>query len=67
MREGKTIPKVYDPSQTEDRIYSEWMERGYFRGEVDRDREPFCIVIPPPNITGQLHMGMLLTIPYRIS
>ena len=60
MREGKTIPKVYDPSQTEDRIYSEWMERGYFRGEVDRDREPFCIVIPPPNITGQLHMGHAL-------
>ena len=43
MREGKTIPKVYDPSQTEDRIYSEWMERGYFRGEVDRDREPFAL------------------------
>jgi len=54
------IAKTYDPKQVEDRIYKEWMEKGYFRGEVDWSKKPFCIVIPPPNITGQLHMGHAL-------
>lgn len=60
MLEEKTIAKTYDPNQVEDRIYKEWMDRGYFKGEVNKDKEPFCIVIPPPNITGQLHMGHAL-------
>ncbi len=54
------IAKTYDPKQVEDRRYKEWMEKGYFRGEVDWSKKPFCIVIPPPNITGQLHMGHAL-------
>lgn len=56
----KLLDKTYDPSQVEDRIYRMWMEKGYFRAEVDWNREPFCIVIPPPNITGELHMGHAL-------
>lgn len=60
MKEKKTIAKTYDPELVEDRIYKDWMDRGYFKGEVDWDKEPFCIVIPPPNITGQLHMGHAL-------
>ncbi len=53
----KLLDKTYDPSQVEDRLYRMWMDKGYFRAEVDWNKEPFCIVIPPPNITGQLHMG----------
>ncbi len=60
MGEDRMIAKTYDPKQVEDRIYKEWMEKGYFRGEVDWSKKPFCIVIPPPNITGQLHMGHAL-------
>nr|PZN10540.1 MAG: valine--tRNA ligase [Caldicoprobacter oshimai] len=56
----KLLDKTYDPSQVEDRIYRMWMEKGHFRAEVDWNREPFCIVIPPPNITGELHMGHAL-------
>jgi len=60
MCQDKNIAKTYDPSKVEDRLYNIWMEKGYFRGEVDPEKEPFCIVIPPPNITGQLHMGHAL-------
>ncbi|HOQ38085.1 MAG TPA: valine--tRNA ligase [Acetivibrio sp.] len=56
----KNIAKTYDPKQVEDRLYSEWMEKGYFHAEIDKDKTPFTIVIPPPNITGQLHMGHAL-------
>ncbi|NMA65419.1 MAG: class I tRNA ligase family protein, partial [Clostridiaceae bacterium] len=49
------MDKTYDPQQVEDRLYNEWMEKGYFRAEVDENKEPFTIVIPPPNVTGQLH------------
>lgn len=56
----KNLEKVYDPSVVEDRLYKTWMERGYFHAEVDKSKEPFTIVIPPPNITGQLHMGHAL-------
>lgn len=51
------LPKVYDPSTTEDKWYKYWEEQGYFHQEVDESRPPFSIVIPPPNVTGQLHMG----------
>ncbi len=51
------LEKRYDPTAVEDKIYKNWMEKGYFRAEVDRNKEPFTIVMPPPNITGRLHMG----------
>ncbi len=57
---GKELAKTYDPHGLEDRIYQKWIDRKYFRAEVDRSRKPFTIVIPPPNITGQLHMGHAL-------
>jgi len=60
VEERKNIAKTYDPKQVEDRIYNEWMEKGYFRAEVEPEKEPFTIVIPPPNVTGQLHMGHAL-------
>ncbi|NDO18721.1 valine--tRNA ligase [Lachnospiraceae bacterium MD329] len=60
MEDAKNIAKTYAPSEFEDRIYNEWVEKGYFHAEADKDREPFTIVIPPPNVTGQLHMGHAL-------
>ncbi|NLK97191.1 MAG: valine--tRNA ligase [Epulopiscium sp.] len=54
------MEKVYDPSIVEDRLYQNWLDKKYFHAEVDRSRKPFTIVIPPPNITGQLHMGHAL-------
>ena len=60
MDENKNIAKTYDPSQVEDRLYKFWTENGYFHAEPDADQEPFTIVIPPPNVTGQLHMGHAL-------
>lgn len=54
------MEKVYDPSIVEDRLYQNWLNKKYFHAEVDRSKEPFTIVIPPPNITGQLHMGHAL-------
>ena len=59
------MEKTYNPRIVEDRIYAMWEEGGYFRADVDRDREPFCIVIPPPNVTGQLHMGHALDETYQ--
>ncbi len=56
----KQLDKVYDPSQVEDRLYHEWEEKGLFKAEVDPKKTPYTIVIPPPNITGQLHMGHAL-------
>ena len=54
------MQKNYNPKDFEDRLYAEWMERGYFRAERDPAKIPFTIVIPPPNITGQLHLGHAL-------
>ncbi len=54
------LAKTYDPSQMEGRLYEKWEKSGYFHAEVDRSRKPFTIVMPPPNITGQLHMGHAL-------
>lgn len=51
------LPKIYDPKSVEKKIYSMWLEGGYFKGEVDPGKEPFTIVMPPPNVTGQLHLG----------
>ena len=57
---AKELAKTYDPSQIEDRIYANWEEKGYFHAEVDPKKKPFTIMMPPPNITGQLHMGHAL-------
>ncbi|MBD5460130.1 MAG: valine--tRNA ligase [Lachnospiraceae bacterium] len=57
---SRELAKTYDPSGIEDRLYQKWMEKKYFHAEVDHSRQPFTIVIPPPNITGQLHMGHAL-------
>ena len=54
------MEKSYNPALFENEIYKEWEDKGYFRAEVDSEKLPFTIVIPPPNITGQLHMGHAL-------
>ena len=56
----KELAKTYDPKAIEDRTYAKWMGRKYFHAEVDRSKKPFTIVMPPPNITGKLHMGHAL-------
>ncbi|MBR0171537.1 MAG: class I tRNA ligase family protein, partial [Lachnospiraceae bacterium] len=53
----KELAKTYDPRGLEDRIYQKWEEKKYFHAEADESKKPFTIVIPPPNITGVLHMG----------
>ena len=53
----KELPKVYEPQEVEGRIYSSWEKNGCFQGRRDPARKPFTIVMPPPNVTGQLHMG----------
>lgn len=57
--------KTYDPKLVEDKWYAYWEEQGFFHAEVDESKEPFCIVIPPPNITGQLHLGHALDNTYQ--
>ena len=57
---SKELAKTYDPHGLEDRIYQKWLDKKYFHAEVDKSKKPFTIVIPPPNITGQLHMGHAL-------
>jgi len=57
---SKELAKTYEPQGLEERLYKKWEENGYFHSEVDYDRKPFTIVMPPPNITGQLHMGHAL-------
>ncbi|PHS35775.1 MAG: valine--tRNA ligase [Alkaliphilus sp.] len=56
----ENLPKNYDPKQFEDRIYKEWLEKEHFTANVNPDKEPYCIVLPPPNITGELHVGHAL-------
>ena len=57
MRE---LAKNFDPAAVEDRLYAMWMEKKYFHTKIDKSKKPYCIVMPPPNITGQLHMGHAL-------
>lgn len=57
---AKELAKQYDPKNVEDRIYKTWLDGKYFHAEVDEKKKPYTIVIPPPNITGQLHMGHAL-------
>ena len=56
----KELEKNYNPADIETRLYEKWQEKKYFHAEVDKDKKPFTIVMPPPNITGQLHMGHAL-------
>ena len=56
----KELGKTYDPKAIEDRLYTKWINKKYFHAEVNADKKPYTIVIPPPNITGQLHMGHAL-------
>ncbi|HRT27137.1 MAG TPA: valine--tRNA ligase [Syntrophales bacterium] len=58
--EDNTLSRVYDPHELEVRWYQYWLDHDYFRAEEESDKEPFCIVIPPPNVTGMLHMGHAL-------
>ncbi|MGB4416673.1 MAG: valine--tRNA ligase [bacterium] len=60
MAEGKNLSTVYNPRVVEDKWYQYWMEGDYFRPTIDPEQEPFTIVIPPPNVTGALHMGHAL-------
>ncbi len=60
MSRTDSISKAFEPREAEPRLYSRWMENDYFRADVDPDKKPYCIVMPPPNITGQLHMGHAL-------
>lgn len=57
---AKELAKAYNPQEFEDRIYDFWLKGNYFHAEVDKDKKPYTIVMPPPNITGQLHMGHAL-------
>ena len=56
----KDLPKSYDPKSAENRVYDAWMDGGYFAPVVDPDKKPFVIVMPPPNVTGELHLGHAL-------
>ncbi|RKJ51565.1 valine--tRNA ligase [bacterium 1XD42-54] len=57
---SKELAKTYDPKGLEDRLYQKWLDKKYFHAEPNPDKKPFTIVIPPPNVTGQLHMGHAL-------
>ena len=56
----KEMPKHFDPASSEEKWYAFWMEKGYFHSDESSDRPPYSIVIPPPNVTGSLHMGHAL-------
>ena len=56
----KELPKQYDPTQVESQIYQMWLDSDCFKAEPDPDKKPYSIVMPPPNVTGQLHMGHAL-------
>ena len=57
MSNRKELPKTYDPKASESKLYQFWMDGGFFNAEVDPNKTPFSIMLPPPNVTGQLHMG----------
>lgn len=54
------IAKTYDPKEFEDKLYEKWEQKGYFTPEIDKTKKPYTIMMPPPNITGQLHLGHAL-------
>ncbi len=60
-RQRGELPKAYEPKEVEDRIYQFWLEKGYFTPTIDPQKKPFVIIMPPPNVTGELHLGHALT------
>jgi len=54
---AREVAKIYDPKQVEDKWYQNWIEKNYFHAHADTNKKPYVIVIPPPNVTAQLHMG----------
>jgi valyl-tRNA synthetase len=60
MMAAQELPKAYEPGEVEEKLYRWWEDSGFFRPEIDPDREPFVIAIPPPNVTGELHMGHVM-------
>ena len=54
------MPKAYEPGKTEEKWYKFWMEKGYFTPKIDKKKKPFVIIMPPPNLTGELHIGHAL-------
>jgi valyl-tRNA synthetase len=61
QRAGEEMPKAYEPTKTEARWYQFWLEKGYFRPQIDQKKKPFVIIMPPPSVTGELHLGHALT------
>ena len=57
---GQNIATTYDPKEFEDRLYAEWMEKKYFTPKADKTKKPYTVIMPPPNITGKLHLGHAL-------
>jgi len=57
----KEMPKAYEPSKVEEKWYRFWLEKGYFKPRIDPEKKPFVIIMPPPNVTGELHVGHALT------
>src|ERR1035437_9751452 len=55
------MPKAYEPKEVEKKWYAYWLQKGYFTPKIDPDKKPFVIIMPPPNITGELHVGHALT------
>ncbi len=60
MQQDRDLPKAYEPGQVEDRVYEFWLKKGYFTPRIDRGRKPFTVIMPPPNVTGELHLGHAL-------
>ena len=60
MRNSKKLADRYNPKDFEQKLYHEWEEKGYFKPSMDKTKESFSIVMPPPNVTGKLHMGHAL-------
>ena len=58
---SKELAKTYDPKGLEDRLYQKWLDKGYFHATVNPNKKPFTIMMPPPNVTGQLHICLLYT------
>lgn len=61
LKANEEMPKAYEPGKVEKKWYDEWMSKGYFKPVIDKEKEPFTIIMPPPNITGELHLGHALT------
>ena len=59
--QNRELPKAYDSQSVEQRLYQMWIDGGYFTPEIDPDKTPFVIMMPPPNVTGELHLGHALT------